>query len=282
MRSALKILRKKKFIFWKRIFSGVFFAVLFFLSAGAASAQLTKTDVFVCKPSGTIPVDADPCPNAEASLVRTYSCAFGTANPYCPAVNFTYCDDRKLVASCSGAIASGEYVCKSGYTLVGGVCLEDCPLPWGGTIPSGQKITAYQFDSVPCPQICESEDRVCDDGFLNGSYTNPSCEIEEDCSCAAGECIGFNCSDECGNPCFGAITPTPGTCGLASRLYSAYENDWVTGEDFCVPGSPNPEDPVFPLPRSSTSWTCSGICGGDSAVCRAIREAQSFWREVAP
>lgn len=319
--------KKRKFIFWRRIFSGVFFAALFFLSVCVASAQTTHTDVFTCTPSGSIPANAVPCPNAETPLVRgPYVCAIGTANPYCPAVNFTYCDDRKLVASCSGATASGEYVCQAGYGLVGGVCCKpDCSCAantcigstcsdgcggtcagtkdcgqWCGrcsTITTTTYVTWYdrnggcdddwfnQRSESLCdtrcytPNNCAAStciDLTCWDGckFING-------EIVPDCSCDAYTCKGSTCPDGCGGICPGKFPTTPGSCGPASRLYSAYEENW--DGNLCAPGSPNPPFPVFPLPRSSTSWTCSGICGGSSSpTCSATREAQSFWREVAP
>lgn len=219
--------KKKKFIFWGRIFSGVFFAALFFLSVSVASAQLAHTDVFTCTPSGSIPANTTPCPNAETPLVKTYTCAFGEAPiNYCPGVNFIYCDDRKLVASCSGAIASGEYICKSGYTFDGGVCVKNCV-------------------------------------------------------CASTLCVNESCVDQFGNTCPGIIPIIGGSCGTANRTYDAYEENWGS-DTFCTIGSPDPLSPAFPLPRSSTSWTCSGICGGNFVSCSATREAQSFWREVAP
>ncbi len=64
------------------------------------------------------------------------------------------------------------------------ICAGDagdvCNLPWGGTIEHGQSVTAYRFDDA-CSN-CESEERVCSDGTLSGSYQNQTCSVD---SCPA-------------------------------------------------------------------------------------------------
>lgn len=208
--------KKKKFIFLRRIFFGVFFVALFFLSVHAASAQLTHTDVFNCTPSGSIPANAVPCPNAETPLVfGPYACAISTANPYCPAVNFTYCDDRKLVASCSGATSSGEYICQAGYGLVGGVCCKpDCSCAAntciGSTCSDGCGGTCA--GTKDCGQWCGRCSTVtpttyvtwydrtggCDDDWFN-QRSESTCDTR--CytpnNCAGSTCIGSTCNDGC-------------------------------------------------------------------------------------
>ncbi|KKW08636.1 MAG: pectin methylesterase ce8, nonfunctional [Candidatus Kaiserbacteria bacterium GW2011_GWA2_49_19] len=53
----------------------------------------------------------------------------------------------------------------------------DCNLPWGGSIPSGSSVTAYQNSSVACGGSCVSETRTCNNGTLSGSYQNASCAV---------------------------------------------------------------------------------------------------------
>ena len=57
-----------------------------------------------------------------------------------------------------------------------------CTLPWGGTISSGQSVTAYQASSVPCGSSCASQTRTCSNGSLSGTYTNSSCSVAA-CGC---------------------------------------------------------------------------------------------------
>ena len=59
------------------------------------------------------------------------------------------------------------------------VTAASCALPWGGTIASGNSVTAYQFPSVTSPTTCASvsETRVCTNGSLSGSFTNQSCSV---------------------------------------------------------------------------------------------------------
>jgi hypothetical protein len=52
------------------------------------------------------------------------------------------------------------------------VFAKNCPLPWGGSIPSGASVNAYQASSA---SYCLSETRTCTDGTLDGSYTYSSC-----------------------------------------------------------------------------------------------------------
>lgn len=52
--------------------------------------------------------------------------------------------------------------------------LTSCALPWGGSIPGGQSVTAYQIDrAVSCTSVAEV--RTCSDGTLSGSYALRTC-----------------------------------------------------------------------------------------------------------
>jgi hypothetical protein len=57
-------------------------------------------------------------------------------------------------------------------------CPDDCALPWGGTIPSGESISAFRNDVEPCGAACDAELRSCEDGVLDGSFPHPGCEVE--------------------------------------------------------------------------------------------------------
>ncbi|WP_370525913.1 trypsin-like peptidase domain-containing protein [Methylococcus sp. BF19-07] len=60
--------------------------------------------------------------------------------------------------------------------------LTSCTLPWGGSIPGGQSVTAYQ---KPTASRCAAaaEVRTCTDGHLSGSYTYETCAYVAGASC---------------------------------------------------------------------------------------------------
>lgn len=53
----------------------------------------------------------------------------------------------------------------------------------GQTIPNDSRVTAYQNSSVPAGSSCVSEQRLCVDGVLYGSYQYASCSVAEPASC---------------------------------------------------------------------------------------------------
>ena len=70
-------------------------------------------------------------------------------------------------------LISGGMITFSGtYTA-----LASCPLPWGGSIASGNSTTAYQSASVMSPLACTSQSRLCTNGTLAGTYANQNCSV---------------------------------------------------------------------------------------------------------
>ncbi len=53
----------------------------------------------------------------------------------------------------------------------------------GLTIPEGQTRTAFQNSNVPFKKACMSEERVCLNGVLSGSYNFSSCAVAQPASC---------------------------------------------------------------------------------------------------
>jgi len=115
----------------------------------------------------------DALPDTTADVVPDAACTFGAVG--CVGLEAFACDasgNWQLVDTCVA-------VC------VAGACLDDCPLPWGGSIPHGQSTVAYQHASELSPELCSShmETRTCNGGTLSGSYTSPSCvQTYRDCS----------------------------------------------------------------------------------------------------
>lgn len=59
-----------------------------------------------------------------------------------------------------------------------------CNLPWGGTLASGQAVSAYLQSIVPYGGSCQSEVRSCTNGSLSGSYTQFSCTVQAAAQCS--------------------------------------------------------------------------------------------------
>lgn len=70
------------------------------------------------------------------------------------------------------------------------VVADPCDLPWGGTINSGESVTAYITGDCG-GSSCPSQIRTCDNGTLSGSYANQSCQVSpcNDCSLPWGGTI---------------------------------------------------------------------------------------------
>ncbi len=78
-----------------------------------------------------------------------------------------------------------------------------CPLPWGGSIASGNSIPAYQAPTVTSPAACVSQSRLCTNGTLSGTYANQSCAVSPAaicpntiCESTAGE-TPLTCPQDC-------------------------------------------------------------------------------------
>jgi hypothetical protein len=56
-----------------------------------------------------------------------------------------------------------------------------CYAPWGAYVPDGSDVIAY-YEARPAPGVsCRSEYRRCQNGYLSGFYSNPSCTEEMGC-----------------------------------------------------------------------------------------------------
>ena len=84
------------------------------------------------------------------------------------------CSTLAQTRTCTNGTLSGSYTQQA--------CAMMCALPWGGSINSGQSVTAYSAASVPSPQACSSvaETRTCGaGGTLSGSNTFQSCVVRQ-------------------------------------------------------------------------------------------------------
>jgi hypothetical protein len=94
--------------------------------------------------------------------VTAYSAASPAVGQACSAVAQT--------RTCTNGALSGSYSQQSCTPLA-------CGLPWGGTIASGQSVTAYSGANPAVGQACSTiaQTRTCSLGALGGSYAQQSC-----------------------------------------------------------------------------------------------------------
>lgn len=74
---------------------------------------------------------------------------------------------------CKDGVLSGSYEFGSCTVNQPAGCLFD-----GVTMASGEAVTTFQASHVPSGQTCASEQRVCSNGVLSGSYTNKTCVVD--------------------------------------------------------------------------------------------------------
>jgi len=156
-----------------------------------------------CKASGGKVTCTESAPTASAPTISLGNCSWvGTGLG-------TGLDDQYHTASCpSGKIATG-WRCYATKYLDGNCAvnccslqINPCTLPWGGTIASGQSVTAYQTTGG-CGATCNSQTRTCTNGSLSGSYTKSSCSTS---------CTDPNCYSQCYAGCAMSGYMTPAQC----------------------------------------------------------------------
>lgn len=90
------------------------------------------------------------------------------------------CQSQTRTCDASTATLSGSYTQQT-CTVQPGLA---CTLPWGGTIATGQSVTAYAEPSVPYGSSCTSQTRLCINGTLSGSFGASSCTVQNPLGCA--------------------------------------------------------------------------------------------------
>ncbi len=94
-----------------------------------------------------------------------------------------------------------------------------CSLPWGGSLASGNSVTAYYNSSVVSPATCTSQTRTCTNGTLSGSYTNQGCTVTYPAPTASAS-VSQNPVPYSGNPSF--------TLSSTNAYYCYLLVDWAT------------------------------------------------------
>ncbi|PLX20668.1 hypothetical protein C0584_05510 [Candidatus Parcubacteria bacterium] len=212
----------------------------------------------------TLRVNTDGCVTPWGALVSEGAgiTAYKKSYIYCGET----CESETRI--CSGGSLTGVYTSPS-CTIE--PCSSDCVLPWGGTIPDGASVVAYEDLNVFCGAgFCNSETRVCDDGNLSGGFTNPNC-FDNLCTSPTETCSG-------------------GSCGCQAdfwKEYTSYENcTWADSVTHCdgqivLPGThceniglPNEYklvhcqtlSGIFDVTTGNCCDASLGICDGDLSI----------------
>lgn len=142
------------------------------------------------------------------------------------------------IRTCTGAFCGGDTTC-GGAILIQSCNMPACPcsLPWGGTIPSGNNVTAYSSSSVPCGSTCASQTRTCTNGTLSGSFTNQNCSVQ---ACPIPRNGGWSGWGACSATCGGGVqyrtctnpAPANGGANCSGLSYQSCNNQICPGKRF--------------------------------------------------
>jgi hypothetical protein len=231
---------------------------------GSTSLGGTRYQVFLSQ-SQTVKNDLDGTAAPTATTSYQYDAynnamqvTVATSDGYSKTTNNSYTNDTtnwflgRLTASTVTAQAPqqlGQY----------------CTLPWGGTISSGQSVTAYSAATGPTGQSCSTiaQTRTCTNGTLSGNYTSQACTAV--CSLPWGGTIGQGQSVTA----YSAASKPPGqlcsaatemrTCGASGTLSGSFTSQSCTNTPVTISSSTN----NFNLWNHlvSNGWSNSGQSG---------------------
>ena len=187
------------------VFAGVVFALVVALGPSGMITQKIG-DTMNLAMGGTKCIAMQTCfdPAGCPTVCGNDCCEPGESIGNCPAdcslcVSNAQCDDG---IACNGA----ETCDPSAGCLPGGLICGSCIGPDSALIAHGGSKAYYQAATVPFGSTCVSETRVCDDGTLSGSYTEPSCSVSGPSDCGpvphGGSATYYQSATvPCGAPC---------------------------------------------------------------------------------
>ena len=191
-------------------------------------------------------------------------------------------------ATCSATSGGVQCKCNAGFSGDGKTCAADCALPWGGSLASGQSVTAWQSATVACGGTCASELRTCSNGVLSGSNANAACTA----ATCSGQCPAitahFDWGTSSGGPCQVDIPAGTSTGWYYTNKTDAYlgglyatcdtaSGTWQFQQQKCVPSNGSSTcfvsgtkcdgsgPAVFPYPHC---WTCCTWTDAVPGVCK--------------
>ncbi len=142
-------------------------------------------------------VEERVCSNGELSGSYSFSsCSTDVdAKKSCLFDGLTISDSESITAYLNSSVSSGdscsqeERICSDGE-LSGSYSYSSCNVAGkksclfdGKTVSDSSFVVAYESSSVPAGEDCVSQNRVCGDGELTGSYSFSSCEVDKPKAC---------------------------------------------------------------------------------------------------
>lgn len=252
----------------------------------------SQTRTCVCSTNGVCALSGSYI-NQSCSVQACAPCSL----PWGGSIN----DSQSVTAYAAGSVACGSScsaqtrTCNNG-SLSGSYTNQSCsvqacpcPLPWGGSINSGQSVAAYQYSSVSCGSSCAGQTRICSNGFLSGGYTNSSCSVGA-CGCAnqvvvwgpglacgaasgtlpsgQSETVSNTASGYTGSGTFSCSNGTwsyvSGTCTATATGCSATTTSWGTGCSGSVAALASGQAETVTNTASGYSGTTVANCNGSS------------------
>ncbi|MBK8011440.1 MAG: hypothetical protein IPK13_08820 [Deltaproteobacteria bacterium] len=136
-------------------------------------------------PDPTTPDPTTPDPTTPEAPPPILTCATPSGATLQPGDSIQLFSTTRVSFGQTCAAYAQVRTCLSDGTLSGdsaygqSSCVADqassCNLPWGGVLAHGGSVTAYLTQSAPPGASCAQETRVCSNGQLTGSYSNPRC-----------------------------------------------------------------------------------------------------------
>ena len=150
--------------------------------------------------SPVAPCDTTPCsinPYVDINITFTFSLP-GSSSLRFNASNYSTLLTRKGASRVITQLSCGSNQALIGFDNDGNpicdditdIVVQQCNIPWGGTLNHGSSVVAWQNSSVPCGNSCQNQTRTCNDGSLSGSYTNQSCTVQACCGGKSNPCGG--------------------------------------------------------------------------------------------
>lgn len=246
--------------------------------------------------SCTVPLNSNSCTVSISSWTTTNPVGVSAVTQTNPATTTAGGNNGGPITAVVGYPSSNFYLYNNAVELAtdsvtascnassywnGSACVSDsCTPPWGGSIASGNSVTAYSTTYVASPATCSSgvisETRTCTNSVLSGSYTNGTC-VEGSASFTSTPACNISIGSSGCNSTLGWTSANAGTVTLTDcggGPYASYGTGAQSGSVY-VPynagcyqirdGSNNILTTVNPVTSS-----CTAGAAWNGSICVAV------------
>ncbi len=203
------------------------------------------------------------------------------------------CDAEGNVVQCDADGCDWTVIetCPADAPCSGGACgtgLAPCDLPWGGAIPHGETVTAYEAPNVSCGETCESATLQCNDGVLSPEgYSYPDCQPprlfvpNQATTRQAMSAFLYRLSGEPTGP-----FPAPGFSDVPTSHPFYTEISWMVHEGITVGFTDGTFRPAEPAMRGAVAMFLYRLAGSPSGTFPDpgfpdVTESQYFYTAVS-